>query len=342
MGFTKKHLLLFLFLFLITFASSSIFQKQKICGGGTIEGNCSVIQPYYCSDGILLENASICGCSASMSIEENLCVSDYQTNPKEIILKYVVDGEKGEINFSVYEGMNNYVSVLPKSIIYHENETPSRLDFKLQKIEEETQREFLLSLVVKIQNLAKDSDEQARIAISIIQNIPFGESNKTATFFGDYEINYSRYPYEVLYDNEGICGEKSELLAFLLKELGYGVVLFYHQKENHESIGIKCPVKYSLNRTGYCFVETTGPSIITNSQNEYVGEVKLSSEPEILVISDGESLKNVREYKDAKKFVKINEIMEKKGKINLLRYSKLKKIKEKYGLAEEYYMVYTR
>lgn len=319
-------------MFTITFASSSLFQKQKACGDGTLEGNCSLIKPYYCSEDVLIENASICGCPDHALAEGNSCISFYQNNPKEITLKYTLNGETTEINFSVYEGMNNYVSALPKSIVYHNNEKPSRLDFKLQKIKEETQREFLLPLVVKIQNITKNKNEQARIAISMVQNIPFGESNKTASIFGEHNISYSRYPYEVLYDNEGICGEKSELLAFLLKELGFGVVLFYHQLENHESVGVKCPLKYSLNGTGYCFIETTGSSIITNSQNEYVGEIKLSSQPEILVIAEGESLEDVYEYKDAQKLVKINSIMEEKGKISLLRYLQLKKLKKKYGL----------
>jgi len=334
----KTFTLIFLILFSTVFISAGLFSKQKICRDGTLEGNCSVVQPYYCSEDVLIENASICGCPNYAWVEGDSCVSSYHTNPKEITLKYILDGETREINFSVYEGMNNYVSALPKSIIYHDNETPSRLDFKLKKIGEVTQKEFLLPLVVEIQNLEKNRDGQARIAISIVQNIPFGESNKTTFLYKDHNISYSRYPYEVLYDNEGICGEKSELLAFLLKELGYGVVLFYHQAENHESVGIKCPVKHSLNETGYCFIETTGSSIITNSQNEYVGEIKLSSEPEILVISDGESLGEVYEYKDAKKLVRINEIIEKKGKISLFRYLQLKKLKKKYGLDGEYYV----
>lgn len=322
----------------MAFVNSSIFQKQKICEDGTLEGNCSVTLPYFCSREILIENSSLCGCPADMFIEENSCASVYHTLPKEVTLKYILRGETKEINFSVYGGMNNYVSELPKTITYTNNKTPSRLDFKLQKIDEETQREFLLPLVMKIQNLEKDKNDRARIAISIVQNIPFGESNKTTTLFGDYNLSYSRYPYEVLYDNEGICGEKSELLAFLLKELDFGVALFYHQAENHESVGIKCPMEYSLNETGYCFIETTGSSIITNNQNEYVGDIKLTSKPEILVIADGNSLEDVYEYKDAKKLIRINKITEEKGKISMFRYLQLKKLKKKYGLDGEYHV----
>jgi len=37
----------------------------------------------------------------------------------------------------------------------------------------------------------------------------------------------------VLYEDKGVCGEKSLLLAYLLRELGYGVVLFEFKPENH-------------------------------------------------------------------------------------------------------------
>ena len=151
------------------------------------------------------------------------------------------------------------------------------------------------------------------------------------------EINYSRYPYEVLYDMQGVCGEKSELLAFLLREIGYGVTFFYHKQENHESLGIKCPIEYSLGNTGYCFIETTGPSIITDNEIEYVGGIKLFSEPEVMIISEGTSLgDDLYEYEDAKDLRNIRRTIEKKGKINIFKSRKLEELNEKYGLIEMY------
>ena len=51
-----------------------------------------------------------------------------------------------------------------------------------------------------------------------------------------------KYPYEILYENKGVCSDKSRLLACLLKELGFGCVLFVYNSENHEAVGIKCPI----------------------------------------------------------------------------------------------------
>jgi len=276
---------------------------------------------------------AVCGCSENMTQEGDLCISGYQNNSKEITLKYILKGEEGEINYVVYEGMVDYLASLSKFITYSGDEEPSRADFKLRNINEENQRELLLPLLIKIQNLAESKEDQARIAISIVQNLSFGVSEKNVSVEKGLEINYSRYPYEVLYDMEGVCGEKSELLAFLLKEMGYGVVLFYHQAENHESLGIKCPAEYGLGNTSYCFIETTGPSIITNDQNKYVERIELSSEPEVISISEGVSLgEKIYEYRDAKRLIKINNLIEEKGKLNMFRFIQLRKIKERYGL----------
>jgi hypothetical protein len=308
-------------------------EKEFICGDGTPEGNCSLRKPYFCLEGKLIDKASICDCPANLEVKEDLCFSNYQTNPKSVTLKYILRGEKSEIDFVVYSGMVDYISNISKTISYNKNEKPLRKDFKIKKINEEEQRQLLLSLLTKIQNIAEEKKDQARIAISMVQNIPYGESEKNITIRSSNHINYSRYPYEVLYDMQGACEGRSELLAFLLKEIGYGVVLFYYPSDNHEVVGIKCPVEYSLDNTGYCFIETTGPSIISNDQSYYIGWGKLSANPELVFISDGDSLdKNLYEYKDAKDLIKINKLIEEKGEINIFQHNKLESLREKYGL----------
>ncbi len=328
----KKFLLFFiLVLFLITFISAGLFQKQKVCGDGTIEGNCSVNQPYFCSEQILTEKASICGCPNLTDIEEDFCISSYQTNPKEISLEYILKGKKNNISFTVYKGLTDYLFNLSDFIIYSNEQEPSRIDFKLRNINEENQKVLLVPLVVKIQNLADSKEDQARIAISLVQNIAFGGSDKLITLENN-SVNYSRYPYEVLYDQKGICASKSELMVFLLREIGYETVFFYYKSENHDSVGIKCPEEYGLLNTSYCFVETTSPSIITDYENVYLGGVKLTSYPEIMNISKGNSLEYMYEYKDANRLKKIRKGIEETGKTNLLRHFKLKQIIKKYGL----------
>ena len=175
-------------------------------------------QPYFCSEQILIEKASICECVNITEIDGDSCISPYQTNSKEVSLEYVLRGERSYISLIVYEDMANYLFDLPDFISYSEEERASRLDFKLRNIDEENQRILLMPLIIKIQNLADNKIDQARMAISLVQHIPFEGSNELITL-GNNSVNYSRYPYEVLYDDNGNCEEKSQLLAFLLREL---------------------------------------------------------------------------------------------------------------------------
>lgn len=302
------------------------------CGDGTLYGTCSLKKPYYCSSGILEERATLCGCPDNLAKKDEFCPSQYEKNQRDIKLNYILKGEEKEINFTIYDGVAEYVSEIPEIISYSNGEIASRTDFKLKNINEKIQRQSLVPLVVKIQNLAETEEDQIRIAVSIVQNIEWGGSDKTFKFQG-FEINHSRYLYEVLNDSRGLCGEKSELLAFLLKEMGYGTAIFYNQEENHESLGIKCPLEKSWYSSGYCFIETSGPSVITDTSIAYIGGLKLQSEPEILVISDGKSLReNLYEYKDAKDLMDIRA-----GNFRgILKLWKLNGLEKKYGLLKKY------
>jgi len=241
------------------------------CGDGTSYDECSGNMPYYCLGGVLTEMASYCGCPEGFVRDIDSCLSDYNTNPKVMTFYYSLDRKKDAINFTAYEGFYNYTSRLSRGISMEEG-VPSRRDFKLKVINDKLQREMLMPLVIEIQNQAGKKKEQAEIAINLIQNIPYDFSESNLSILAK-ALN-SRYPYDVLYENLGICGERSELLAFLLKEIGYGVAILYYPIENHEAVGIKC----SSDESGYCYIETT------TSLN-----VELFNEPEIIVIADGES-----------------------------------------------------
>lgn len=318
------------------YLSGGFYGGERVCGDGTAYGECSLRQPYFCERGVLLENASVCECPEILAVNGSSCLSKYQTEPKNVTLKYILRGNEKEIKIIAYNGMVDYLSELPRTIHYSDGEEPSHEDFKLTRINELNQREFLLELLTRIQNAADSREDQMRIAVSIVQNIPFGQSEKVTGLDSLFGINYTRYPYEVLYDNEGVCGEKSELLAFLLREMGYGVIFFYHQPENHESIGIKCPEKFSLDNTGYCFIETTGPSIITDNEIEYVGSGKLYSNPEIIFISDGDSLRDdLYEYNDAKDLIELRN-----NGVTMFTIGKLRRLRDKYGLVDIYRVVW--
>jgi hypothetical protein len=217
------------------------------------------------------------------------------------------------------------------------------MNFIVKNIDNQKQKEFLEPLVNKIYNLANNNDDRARIAVSVVQNIPYDNSDTLI----------DRYAYQVLYDNEGVCGEKSRLLVILLKELGYGVALIdygdtgpINQYElynpysfNHEAVGIKCPINYSYNGTGYCFIESTLPTIITDSNGDYPSNFcfnsdctqKLPDEYTLIVIADGKSFDSViEEYNDAKLWNKINDMP---GRYLISsRYDEWESLVKKYGI----------
>lgn len=314
--------------FIIYFVLSAIL-RVPVCGDGTIYGNCSVDKPYYCLDGKLIELASVCGCHESFTIKEDLCLSKY-TLPKNISLNYTLRGENYSLNFVVYKGFVNYLAKLPRSLPVINGTEPTRLDFELLKINDSEQRILLIPLIKEIQNAADNEKDRVRIAVSLIQEIPFGNSGKTTNIAG-YKLNYSRYPYEVLYDLEGVCGEKSELLLLILKEMGYKTAFFYYQEENHEAVGLKCPFWEGVGFSGYCFIETTGASIISDNKLEYSEIGRLRSRPEILKVSEGARMRGWwYEYFDAWNLNRLRKgfaISQKNG---------LEKLKEKYNLGEEY------
>ncbi len=342
LGFWSGIFFLFLFaaILLLAFNFAPKFLENSLgeCNDGTSFGECAKIKPYYCSEGVLTEKASACGCPEGFTRKIDSCISAYQSNPKNITLDYTLYGEKKSIDFVVYQDLEEYISKIPRSIDYVSGQNVSRTDFKIKAVNEKTQKGFLLSLVLKIQNTTSDKDEQAKIAVSMVQSIPYGFSDGTLKLTGSSSVAYSRYPYEVLYELEGICGEKSELLAFLLKELSFDVVIFYNLQENHESVGIKCPLSESWQDSGYCFVETSGNAIISDSTLSYSNGVKIKSKPEIMKISDGISLSSgLEDYKDAKAMMKLREKIEENGKLSIVDEKTYNELKKKYGISEESY-----
>jgi hypothetical protein len=274
-----------LFIFILLFAIF-FFLEIISCNDRTMQGKCSDTKPFFCENGKLVERAFICGCSETTIEKGEKCISEHSSNFKKVFLDYFTGENNGVIDFVVDEGFYNYIGSIPRYLGKVGENPVNREDFKLIIINNEMQRDMLLPLVIEIKNRANINDNQAKIAISLVQSIDYGSSEKKTKFFGE-DIDYLRYPYEVLYEKEGSCGEKSNLLAFLLKELGYGVAIFYFSDEQHEAVGIKCPFYKDFEDTGYCFIETTG----VLEGKDYIGATyNYISKPEVIVISEGKSI----------------------------------------------------
>lgn len=339
--FTILLILFASILIVILSIENDYVDKLSTCGDGTFEGKCSLTKPYYCSNSVLIEDSIACGCPVAEMNNSKIfnkldgkCVSEYFNSSTEVYYNYILDGKVGKIPFVVHSSVVDYLEDLPRFLYVRTGEVPRRDDFKLLKMDVPLQREAIVPMVVEIQNVASDSkDLQAKIAVSLVQNIPYGEPEFSS--FGGAEVRLSRYPYEVLDDYTGSCEGKSELLALLLRELGFGVAFFYFQDENHETVGISCPLEQSYLGSGYCFVETTVPAPISYSEGIYLGinGGKLRSVPEIVPIASGFSLsETLEDYSDADKLDDVLSSIGRNDFVNSFQKKSYESLAEKYGL----------
>ena len=211
---------------------------------------------------------------------------------------YIIDSTPGYIPFKVYTGVNSYIASFGD--IYTGDDYNAIIG-------NEVQRKYVSQLVENIRRAAKNPDDEARIAISLVQHIKYD-----ANALNEIRVNTSktgqkyigRYPYTILDQNwGGICGEKSFLLALLLKELGYGVAIYEFDDIHHMAVGIKVPAQYAYKGTGYALIESTAPEIPTFDEYTFVGintSLSSTSPSKTVIVSDGRSFTTIgTEYSDA-------------------------------------------
>jgi hypothetical protein len=253
----------------------------------------------------------------SVISENTIDETQLKTDMKTQSFDYVLYGKSGKITATLYGGVKNYLqSKEPTTYIGYESDTYKMvLDNKIQD-------KYLNEIFDNIKTQTNIKDDQAKIAVSLVQNIRYPSLS--------YQNTQQSYPYDTLYNKFGICSEKSLLLAYLLKNLEYEVVLFSFNKENHMAVGVKTDDKYSYKNTGYAFIETTEPSIITDSSGDYVGAGKLNSFPTIIPISSGNTLNSLsEEYIDA---IKYNQLKSQGEILSPEKYRQWEVLMWKYGI----------
>ena len=212
---------------------------------------------------------------------------DYRQSPKTLSYPYIVGGSRHTISFSTYGALVDHFSKESHTYRYD----PEK-EVIMELLENDYQNEYLQPLIETIRKESNNPDDQAKIAVSLVQHIPYNWN----TYYGTSMDWY--YPYETLYNNKGVCADKSLLLAYLLNELGYDTVLF--EFSGHMAVGVKCSPEYDFYDTGYAFIETTQPMIITDIPDTYYGGFSVSSNPHIIHLNGGKKVLSVsKEYRDA-------------------------------------------
>lgn len=178
-------------------------------------------------------------------------------------------GSEYFLELALYESAYTYYKNRDKFFRYQGPDLPA--DWKeqyygmfLEPAENDRTFEELAGLIMREGEKKKLSrDEIAELALAFVQSIPY-DSRRAAAILnssasaGDPET-LPKYPYEILYEQKGICSDKSFLAAALFRELGFGTALFEYENANHMAAGIQCPPEYSTENSGYCYAETTTP-----------------------------------------------------------------------------------
>ena len=205
---------------------------------------------------------------------------------------YTLDGTQGVIGLAL--PTSEYESLKAKGKPSMAESGNNDVTYFQNFMNEPTQQKYVQELADEIKKKSSSPDDQVRIAVSLVQHIPY------------HHGDVYRYPYEVMYDGTGICGEKSMLLALLLKDMGYGSCVFYFKTEGHMTAGVRAAAPYDYKGSGYAFIETTEPKIITYNQSHFPEFGYLTSNPIVVPEGTGKEYTGVAEdYRDSQDWARI-------------------------------------
>jgi hypothetical protein len=242
---------------------------------------------------------------------------DYLRSPKTTSFSYFIEGNRRSLSFTTFGGLSDFFSGKSHSF-YYDPDTGVIMDL----LENTVQNEFMLPFIDMIRKRSVTGDDQAKIAISLVQRIPNNGNRYVRTQTDWY------FPYEILHNNEGSAADKSILLAYILNELGYETVLF--EFPGHMAVGVKSSPRYSFYDTGYAYIETTRPTIITYEPDAGYGGFSISQNPRVIHLIGGKKVLDVStEYSDARRMKQLEQMG---GSLNQSYRVELSKISDKYDL----------
>jgi hypothetical protein len=236
---------------------------------------------------------------------------------------YTLRGSTSTIDLSKFNNYSVYSKLNSNQPLNYANEPDAAYYKKI--LDNPDQKPYINDLLSQIKLKTSNKDDQARICINFVQHIPY-----------DFETSSRvRYPYQVIYDYKGDCDEKSLLLAYLLRELGYGVALFNYKPEKHMAVGILAPSEYDSHNSGYAFIETTRPTIVTDDQGEYLNNGLLTSTPVIIPISQGITFASIKEENaDA---IEFNTLRKMAQPLDSYHFARWQVLEDKYAMNFEKY-----
>lgn len=194
-------------------------------------------------------------------IEKQKPVFPQLENPSIKKFNWEHKGKKYSFEKTLYQSAYEYYKNQPKEYSYSESLPANwKSEYYSMFLKIDPADKIIEDIASEIRNLGEknnlNDDEIVELAVSFIQSIPYDDA-KSREIFAQNENALMRFPYETLYDQLGVCSDKSLLAYLLLNQMGYGTALFTFEQEKHMAAAVECPQDYSSYKSGYCYVETT-------------------------------------------------------------------------------------
>ena len=185
-------------------------------------------------------------------------------DPKKITLSCNYKGQNVSISETLHGSVYSYYGGDPEK--NNLNRANNYAGYVFSYPEDKTIATLATDIKSKGQSMNLTGDETLDLALCLVQAIPYDDAKAElilshgmgdSVSFAEDKKMAGRFPYETLYDNKGICTDKSYLASSLIKEFGYGSVIYVFDEDRHMAVGIKTPSTYSSFNSGYSFIETT-------------------------------------------------------------------------------------
>lgn len=170
-------------------------------------------------------------------------------------------GVKYELPLTLYRSVYEYYQNQPKTYSY-EGQLPAdwEEDYYGMFLKADDNDPTIAELASRLKALGQkhdlNNDQIVELSLSFVQAIQYDDT-KASNILAKTGNEKMLYPYETLFEQKGVCSDKSLLEFSILRQLGYGVAIFAYEQDNHMAIGVQCPKSYSTYGSGYCYAETT-------------------------------------------------------------------------------------
>ena len=181
--------------------------------------------------------------------------------PVSKIFNWEYKGVKYALTEKLYQSVYEYYKSQPKAYSYAGELKPDWQDEYYGMFLTRAQNDDSISTLANdLQTLGKQhnltDDQIVDLTLAFVQTIQYDDA-KAENILAKTGNETILYPYETLFEQKGVCSDKSLLATVILRQMGYGTAIFAYEQDNHMAIGISCPKDSSTYGSGYCYSETT-------------------------------------------------------------------------------------